>query len=229
MQNLTSHLRQSVFLNQRQYGSLHRSQCGREVHHHTRFAIFELLLFVRCGEHLKHHTIDSDRRLDHIRHVALTRLRIEILDLLAREFLVVAQIEVGTRVDTLHLLEPEREFILHVSRGIGIMCQLLVIVETVVFVAETKCTVPLHPNLLPLLEPSELLTRPNKELHLHLLELTHPEDELTGYDLIPEGLSDLCDTERNLHTARFLDIQEVYEDTLCRLGSQIDRIGPITD
>ena len=88
---------------------------------------------------------------------------------------------------------------------------------------------PLHPNLLPLLEPSELLTRPNKELHLHLLELTHPEDELTGYDLVPEGLSDLCDTERNLHTTRFLDIQEVYEDTLCRLGSQIDCIGPLTD
>ena len=73
-----------------------------------------------------------------------------------------------------------------------------------------------------MLEPLQLRTRTNEELHLHLLKLAHTEDKLTRYNLITEGLTDLCDTERYLHTAGFLYVEEVDKDTLCGLRTQID-------
>ena len=38
-------------------------------------------------------------------------------------------------------------------------------------------------------------------LYIHLLKLTHTEDELACNDFVTESLTDLCDTERNLHPA----------------------------
>ena len=73
---------------------------------------------------------------------------------------------------------------------------------------------PLHPDLLPLPEPFEFSARLDEELHFHLLELPHPEDELTGDNLIAESLSDLSDTERKLHSARLLHIEVVHEYSL---------------
>ena len=62
----------------------------------------------------------------------------------------------------------------------------------------------------------------HEELHLHLLELAHAEDELACHDFVTESLTDLCNTERNLHAARLLHVQVVDEDTLRRLGAKID-------
>ena len=86
---------------------------------------------------------------------------------------------------------------------------------------------PFQASLFPFLEPLHLLARTNEELHLHLLELAHTEDELTGNDLVTERLTDLGDTERYFHTASLLDIQEVNEDTLRCLRTEIDLHGAI--
>ena len=93
--------------------------------------------------------------------------------------------------------------------------------ETIVVSTEAQCLMPLHTELFPLLEPFLLCPGLYKELHLHLLELSHTEDELTGYNLITESLTYLCNTERNLHTTSLLYIQIVHEDTLCRLRTEI--------
>ena len=81
---------------------------------------------------------------------------------------------------------------------------------------------PCHTSLLPLVEPLQFCSRFYEELHLHLLKLTHTEDKLSGDDLITESLTDLCDTERNLHTSSLLYVQVIYKDTLCSLRTQIN-------
>ena len=81
---------------------------------------------------------------------------------------------------------------------------------------------PLHTSFLPLGEPLQLRTGLHEELHLHLLKLTHAENELAGHNLVAEGLTYLGDTEGNLHTTRFLDVQVVDENTLSRLRTQVN-------
>jgi hypothetical protein len=63
--------------------------------------------------------------------------------------------------------------------------------------------------------------RPHEELDLHLLELAHPEDEVTRGDLVAKGLADLGDAEGQLPGGRVKDVLEVDEDTLRRLGPQV--------
>ena len=129
-------------------------------------------------------------------------------------------------MDALHLLEAEGEVVFDVGGGVGVVRQLLVVVEPVLIVAEAQCAVPCHAGLLPLVPPLHLLARTHEELHLHLLEFAHAEDELPRHDLVAESLADLRDAERKFHAARFLDVEEVDEDALRRFGTQVDRVGP---
>ena len=132
------------------------------------------------------------------------------------------EVEVRTAVDTFHFLEAERHLEFDIGSRVCIVRQLLVVVIAVFVVAQAHGLVPLQARFLPLLEPTHLLARTNEELHLHLLELTHTEDELASYNLVAERLTYLCDTERHLHAPGLLHIQEVHEDTLCSLGTEID-------
>ena len=133
-----------------------------------------------------------------------------------------AQVEVGTAVNTLYLLEPKRHQELDIGCGIGVVRQLIMVVEAVFLVTQAQCLMPFQAELFPVLEPFQLLTRTNEELHLHLLELAHTEDELTSDNLVAECLTNLRNSERNLHTARLLHVQEVHEDTLCGLRTKIN-------
>ena len=137
------------------------------------------------------------------------------------------QVEVGAGVYALHLLETKREAELDVGGCVGVVGQLLVVMETIVVVAETECPVPPHAGLLPLREPCELFARTYEELHLHLFEFAHAKDELPCDDFVAESLADLCDAERNLHAARLLHVEEIDEDALCRFGSQIDGVRSV--
>ena len=94
--------------------------------------------------------------------------------------------------------------------------------QYVIGIAEAQRFMPFQTNLLPFLEPIQFRSRFYKELHLHLFELTHTEDELTGYNLVTESFTDLSDTERNFHAAGLLYVQIIDKDTLCRLRTKID-------
>ena len=63
-----------------------------------------------------------------------------------------------------------------------------------------------------------------EEFQLHLLKLSGTESEVTGCDLVTEGLTDLTDTEGNFLSGSSLYILEVYEDTLCGFGTEIYRV-----
>ena len=154
--------------------------------------------------------------------IAFAGLRVKILYLAAGEFLVIAQVKIRTGMDALEFLEAEGELKLDVGGGVGIVGQFLVVVEAVLLIAQSEGLVPLQTGLFPLGEPLKLGTWTHEELHLHLLKLPHAEDELTGHYLVAEGLAYLGYSERNLHTACLLDIEEVDEYTLCCLGTQVD-------
>ena len=106
---------------------------------------------------------------------------------------MLAQVEVGARVDAFHFLEPERHQELDVGSCIGVMRQLLVVVITVMVITEAQRLVPFQAGFLPLLKPFQLGARLNEELHFHLFELAHAEDELACHDFITERLAYLGD------------------------------------
>src|SRR3712207_1102725 len=105
---------------------------------------------------------------------------------------------------TFHLLESEWHVELYVGGSIGIVCQFVVVVETVVLCTESKSLMPCHAAFFPFLEPIEFCSRLYEELHLHLLELAHTENKLACYYLIAECLSYLCYSKRNLHASGLL-------------------------
>ena len=137
------------------------------------------------------------------------------------------QVEVCAAVDAFHFFETEGHAEFHVAGGVGIVRQLFVVVEAIVLCAEAECLVPSHACLLPLFEPLKLGAGFHEVLHFHLLELSHAEDELSGYDFVAEGFSDLGDAERNLHAAGFLHVEVVHEDALRGFGAQVDGGGAI--
>src|SRR5262249_28476670 len=73
----------------------------------------------------------------------------------------------------------------------------------------------------PIPEPFVVSARFDKVLHLRLLELSVAEDELSGRDLVTEGLAALCDPKGQLLPGGRLDVLEVDEDALSRLRAQV--------
>jgi hypothetical protein len=73
------------------------------------------------------------------------------------------------------------------------------------------------------------IRRGDEELHLHLLELEGPEDEVAGGDLVAERLADLGDPEGRLLAREAQDVLEVDEDALGRLGAQVRLVAFVMD
>ena len=225
--DLLGQFRQAVLLHQRHYGHLDGSQRGGNLHYNALLAIFQLLYRIGVGQHGQAHTVYTDGRLDNIGSIGGILLRIKVFDLFAGELLMVAQVEVGTAVNAFQFLEAEGEVELDIRGGVGVMGQLLVVVETVIIGPHSQVYVPFHAGFLPLFEPVQLGAGLDEELHLHLLELAHAEDKLAGHNLVAEGLSDLGDTERNLHPAGLLDVQIVHKNALGGLRTQINEVGAV--
>ena len=161
----------------------------------TRLAVGQLLLLIAVAHNREEHTVHTDRCFYNVWSITFVGLGIEVFNLLAAVFSMLTQVKVGTRVNTLHLLEAERHVELDVGSCIGVVSQLVMVVETVVLSTEAQILMPLHTCLLPFGKPIQFCTWLDKELHLHLLELAHTEDKLTGNNLIAESLTYLGDSE----------------------------------
>ena len=222
--NFLGKLRQAVFLDKRHDGYLDGSQGSGNTHYNALLAVFKLLYCIGMGKDGKAHTVYADGGLDYVRSVGGVFLGVKVFYLLAGELLMVTKVEVCTAVDTLKLLEAEGEVELDVRGCIGIVGKLLMVMEAVVFGTHTKVYMPFHAGFLPFFEPFQLCSGLDKELHFHLLELPHAEDELTGHNLITEGLAYLGDTEGDLHTAGLLDIEVVHKYSLGSFRAQIDEV-----
>ena len=120
--------------------------------------------------------------------------------------------------------ECATEVELHIERRTRVVGKLLlrVLVELQSVLGQAETAVPIHSLLLPVLEPLYVGARLHEELHLHLLELARPENEVAGRNLIPERLADLRDAERNLLPRRLLDVKKIHVNPLSGLRPQID-------
>ena len=225
--NLACLFGQSVFLYQWHNGQFDRRKGCGQLEHYAGFAIFECLLLISMTHDGEEHTVNTDTCLDDIRSITLIGLWIEIFDALARKFLMLRKIEIGTAVYALHLFKSEWHLEFDVGGSIGIVSQFLMVMETVVLGSESQCLMPCHTSLLPFRKPVKFGARLYKELHLHLLKLPHSEYELACHNFITESLAYLCYAERNLHASRFLHIEIVYKDTLRCFRTEVYLHGSI--
>ena len=129
--DLAGLFRESVLLDQREHCHLDGGQDGRDVQHNALGTVFQLLLFVGMAQHREECAVEADGGLHHIGNIAFIGFRVEVLDLLSRKLLVCAQVKVGAGMDPLQLLEADGEFKFDIRGGIGVMGQLVVVVETV--------------------------------------------------------------------------------------------------
>ena len=226
--NLLGLLRQTILLHQWHHGQLYRSQRCRQMQHHAGIATLELFLLIAVAHHAQEHAVHSDTGFDDVRCIALVCLGVKVFNLLTAVLGMLRQVKVGAAVNAFHLLKPKGHVKLDVTGRIGIVGQLLMVVEPVVLRTESQCLVPLHAGLLPTGEPVQFGSRLHEILHLHLLKLTHTENELTGHDFIAESLAYLCYAERQLHAACLLHIKIVHKDALSRLGTQVYLAGALS-
>jgi len=213
-------------LGQRQHSDLHGRQRRMEVQHSADVAALQLLLVVGVAEEGQGHAVSTQGRLDDVGDVLLLGFLIEVVHVLAGDFLVAGQIVIGAVSDAPELAPAEGEQELKVGCRLGIEGQLFLVVipcaEEIFLHAEILQ--PLHAVILPVLEPLEVGVRLAEELQLHLLELSGAESEVSGRDLVAEGLSDLGDAEGQFLSGGALHVLEVDEDALGSLRAEIDHV-----
>ena len=144
------------------------------------------------------------------------------------------QVEVGAVRDALQLAPLralEAEPVLDVDGPLRVVRELLLRVLEVpqVVPGDAEAGVPVGPVVDPVLVPLLVGAGLDEELHLHLLELAGPEDEVARGDLVPERLADLADAERRLLPGRGLDVLVVDEDALRGLRPQVVQAGLVLD
>ena len=225
--DLLGYLRQAILLHEGQHSGLDGRERGGNAEYHAAFSVLELLLLIGMAENGKEHAVHADGGLHAVGDIALAGLGIEIGKLLSAQLLMVAEVEIGAGVYAFEFLESEGEVELYVGGCVRVVGEFLVVVESVILVPHAEGFVPFHAGFLPLLEPFHLGAGLAEELHLHLLELAHTEDELAGDDLVAEGLTYLGDAEGNLHAAGFLHVDVVHEDALGGLRAEIYGVGAL--
>jgi hypothetical protein len=138
---------------------------------------------VRVDQEREQRTVDPTGRLDHERVVPRLLLLIEVREVLAARGLVRLQVVVGAVRDPLELgpVGPGVR-VLDVDRALRVVAELVgvVLAQAQVLGLDPEVEVPAVARLDPVVVP--LLVGPglDEELHLHLLELAHPEDEVPG-------------------------------------------------
>ena len=171
------------------------------------------------------HSVGTHRRFDNVRYIALIVDLIEVFQLFVGELLMLCEIEVAAVVHSFDFLEAEcaTEIECDIERRARVVRQLAcgVLVKAQPLGRQPKRQVPVQAQLLPLFKPRHVRSRLDKELHLHLLELTRAKNEVAGSNLVAKCLADLRDAKGHFLTHRLLHVEKVHENTLRRFRSQI--------
>ncbi len=182
---------------------------------------------IRVDQERHQRTGQAGCRFDHVGHVAGVGALVVVRQIDTGCLCVAGQVVVGAVGDTFQLTPPraagEAELVLDIGGAGAVVRQLLqrVLVEPQILRSDTQVGVPLQPGLDPVLVPLRRGGRLDEELHLHLLELTGPEDEIARGDLVAEALADLADAERRLLACGGHHVGEVDEDALRGFGPQV--------
>src|SRR3954454_767770 len=215
-------LRLSVLVDQRENRRLDRREPGVEPQHRA-LSTLDLLGVVGVDHEGEHRPVDTRGRLDHVGDEALAAPGVHVLELLAGELRMLGQVEVAAVRDPLQLRPAHRKVVFHVGGRARIVRELVFAVraQTELLRPDSEIGVPAQPLAHPVLMPVGGLGRRDEELHLHLLELERPEDEIARRDLVAKGLADLRDSEGRLLAGEAEDVLEVDEDALRGLGPEV--------
>lgn len=132
------------------------------------------------------------------------------------------KVEIGSVVGAVYLAPAEREEKLDIARRLGVVGELLVVVEAEILGIDAEILVILSAVLLEVFVKLGVSTLFAEGLELHLLKLNGAEGEVAGGYLVSEGLAYLADAERQLGSHRALHVEEVDIFALSVLGSEID-------
>ena len=216
-------LRRKIFLK----GQDRRLVCrdrGVEVEHVPRLAVRKGLFLVRLAENGEHESVRPDRVFDDVGDEPRSVHGIDVLQTLSRIFLMAGEVVVRAVVDAVQLLPAHRIEILDIARFLCIVCEFFMVMEAEMFFLEAEVEKELL--CLLLVFPIKFLVRPflAEPLMFHLFELDGAEDEVAGGDLVAERLADLGDAEGDFRPRRALDVEEIDEFALRRLGTEIDLV-----
>src|SRR6202035_2532183 len=142
----------------------------------------------------------------------LIEFGIEIRKFFLTVFLVALQIKICTGMNAFHFFKSDRERIFYVAGSVGIMGEFYMVMKTEFVWRYSQAQVPFHPGFFPVFIPFFLSARANEKLHLHLFELPHTEDKLTGDNLVPECFARLGYPKWNFQSACFLHVQEIHKN-----------------
>src|ERR1700677_1691968 len=230
--------RQVGVARQREHGGLDRREPAVQAQHRpllrVALGVRRLVLGVRVEQEHQRAAVDAGRGLDHVRDEPLARLLVQVGQVLPGRLRVGGQVEVGAIGDALELAPlgaDEVKLVLDVDRALGVVRQLLfrMLVRPQVLRADTQVGVRGHAGVDPVLMPVLVGAGLDEELHLHLLELAGPEDEVARGDLVAERLADLPDAERDLLPRGLQHVLEVDEDALGGLRAQVGEPGLVLD
>ena len=190
--------------------------------HDARFRI-RLFLFVGVAENGEDHSFHAERGLDDVRDIFFSRVGIGVFERFAAHFHVRFEVVIRPVRDAPEFTPTEGELEFEVGRGVGIEGEFfgIVIAQFEVFFLDAQAEQPIFAELFPIGEPFEVGAGLAEEFQLHLLEFSHAEDEVAGSDFVSEALAHLSDAEGDLHARRTLDVEEVDENALRGLGTQI--------
>ena len=216
-------------LGKRKNSRLNRSKSGMKVKNNSYVTLADGLLIIRVNKECKRNSVSAERGLNNVGNVVLIGLGIEVGHILTGVILMLTEVIVGSVSDAPKLAPAEGEEELEVGGRLGVEAKLIgiVVTESEVLASHTEVEEPLVAEVLPILEPLKIGAGLAEELKLHLLELTGTEGEVTGGDLVSEGLTDLRYAEGKLSSGRALYRGEVNEDTLRSLGTKIYSVGRI--
>ena len=154
---------------------------------------------------------------------------VEVGEVFTAELAVAAQVEIGAVGYAFQFAPAPGEQILDVGSGLGVVRQLFLLVgaQAQALRPDAVPGIPVIASIYPLLMPLLVGAGAHKVLHLHLLELAHAEDEVTGGDFIAERLALLGYAEGQFAAHGLLHVQEVDEYALRGLRAQIGYRGLI--
>src|SRR6185437_10136413 len=183
------------------------------------FRVRCLVFAVGVEQKRQHGSRQTGCRFDHVGRPPLVAFLIEIGEIDAGVFRVRPQVEVRAVRYALEFGEfgaTEAEPILDVDRAGRIVGQLVfrMLEEAQIIRVDAEVDPPVPALLQPVVVPFRISAWRDEKLHLHLLELSGPEDEVAGRDLVAETLADLRDSERWLFARGRHDIEEVDENAL---------------
>ena len=132
------------------------------------------------------------------------------------------EVEVRSVMRTVDLAPTEREEKFDIASCLCIVSELLMIVETEMFLCNAEIHIILMTVVFEILVKIGIRALLTEGLELHLLELDRSESEVARGDLISESLTDLTDAERELSPHATLYIQVVNIFALRVFGTKIN-------